>query len=58
MGSCPVEDSPILWGEEPSLALVGNPSRDSVSIKNENTGVEAPYTQPSVNMSELCLVMR
>ena len=33
-------DSLISWGEGSSLALVGDPSRDGVSIKN--TGVEAP----------------
>ena len=54
MGWCPAEDSLISWGEGSSLALVGNPSGDGVS----NTGVEAPETQPSVIMSELCLVMR
>ena len=33
LGWCPVEHSLISWGEGSSLALVGNPSRDGVSIK-------------------------
>ena len=30
---CPAGDSLMSWGEGSSLALVGNPSRDGVSIK-------------------------
>ena len=33
LGCCPAGDSLISWGEGSSLALVGNPSRDGVSIK-------------------------
>ena len=33
LGCCPAGDSLISWGEGFSLALVGNPSRDDVSIK-------------------------
>ena len=36
-------DSLISWGKGSSLALVGNPSRDGVSIGNPSRdGVEAP----------------
>ena len=33
LGWCPAGDSLISWGEISPLALVGNPSRDGVSIK-------------------------
>ena len=46
----------ISWGEGSSLALAGNASRDGVSIKILIKIL--PYSQPSVIMSDLCLVMR
>ena len=51
----PPGDSLISWGERSSSALVGNPSRDGVSIKI----LVWRHLKPSPQiLSELCLVIR
>ena len=52
---CPAGDSLISWGEGSSLALVGNPSRDGVSIKILVWWHFKPTPQ---FMKELCLLNR
>ena len=55
MGWCPAGDSLISWGEGSSLALVGNPSRDGITIK---TLVWRHFKPTPEFMSELCLLSR